>query len=59
MLSGLCNGAGYIVNINEVGGKYSGILYGISNTFGTLSGIIAPYVVGVITTNVDFLHFNY
>ena len=37
-LSGLCTGAGYIVNINEVGGVYSGVLFGISNSFGTLPG---------------------
>lgn len=45
---------GLIVNINEVGGNYSGILYGISNTFATLPGIIAPYLVGLITTSVSY-----
>ena len=50
---GMCTGAGYIININEVGGIYSGILFGISNTFGTLPGIIAPYIVGVLTPDVN------
>jgi len=50
---GMCTGAGYIININEVGGIYSGILFGISNTFATLPGIIAPYIVGVLTPNVN------
>lgn len=31
-------GGGFIVNINEVGGEYSSLVYGISNTFGTLPG---------------------
>ncbi|CAF0770185.1 unnamed protein product [Brachionus calyciflorus] len=45
-----CNtGAGFQVNINEIGGNYSGILFGISNTFATLSGIVSPYIVGVMT----------
>lgn len=48
----MCTGAGYSVNINEVGGIYSGILCGISNTIATIPGIIAPYIVGVITSNV-------
>lgn len=50
---GFNSGAGYIVNINEVGGVYSGILFGISNTFGTIPGIVAPYIVGVLTPNVS------
>ncbi len=51
----MCTGAGYIVNINEVGGVYSGILFGISNCIGTIPGLIAPYIVGVITSNVNIL----
>ena len=48
-------GAGYIININEVGGIYSGILFGISNTFGTIPGIVAPYIVGLLTSNVSII----
>lgn len=48
-----CNGgAGFQVNINEIGGNYSGVLFGISNTFATISGILAPYIVGVLTSKV-------
>jgi hypothetical protein len=25
-----------LVNINEIGGKYSSVIYGIANTFGTI-----------------------
>ena len=34
----MCIGAGFIVNVNEVGGVYSGVLFGISNTIGASSG---------------------
>lgn len=52
-IMGCVVGSGYVVNINDIGGRnYSGVLYGISNTFGTLPGIIAPYFVGLITTKV-------
>lgn len=49
---GCCTGAGYQVNMNEIGGCYSGVLLSISNTFATLSGIVAPYIVGLLTPNV-------
>lgn len=49
----MCTGAGFIVNINEVGGIYSGILFGISNCIATIPGLIAPYIVGVITSDVN------
>ena len=48
---GAQSGAGSQVNVNEIGGKFSGVLYGISNTFATIPGIVAPYIVSVITTN--------
>ena len=50
-------GAGFLVNYNDIGGAYSGIVFGISNTIGTVSGIIAPYLVGVLTRNVTII-FN-
>lgn len=46
-------GAGHLVNINEISGPFSGIVFGLSNTIATIPGIIAPYVVGVITKNVQ------
>ncbi|XP_014680972.1 PREDICTED: sialin-like [Priapulus caudatus] len=42
---------GFIVNHVDIAPKYAGVLFGISNTFATLSGIFAPYVVGQITTD--------
>jgi fucose permease len=46
-------GAGFQVNLNETGGSYSSVLLGISNTFATISGIVAPYLVGLLTPNVN------
>ena len=43
---------GPLVNINNIAGSYAGIVFGITNTFGTLPGVIGPYIVGVITKNV-------
>jgi sulfite exporter TauE/SafE len=42
-------GAGYLVNMNDIAGPYSGIIFGISNTFGTLPGLLAPLITGLIT----------
>lgn len=44
-------GAGFLVNYNDIAGPFSGIVFGIGNTFATIPGIIAPYLVGVITKN--------
>ncbi|XP_064642406.1 sialin-like [Lineus longissimus] len=41
----------YVVNHLDIAPKYAGILYGISNTFGTISGFAAPLVVGKMTTH--------
>jgi hypothetical protein len=49
-MMGCVIGAGLLININDIGGKhYSGVLCGISNTFGTIPGIVAPYFVGIMT----------
>ena len=44
-----------MVNINEISGQFSGIVFGISNTIATIPGIIAHYLVGVITKNVNYI----
>ena len=31
-------GAGYYVNINDVSGPYSSVVFGISNSFGSIPG---------------------
>ena len=52
--SGLVYGAGYLVSFNDIGGSFSGIIYGLANTIGTSTSILAPFLVGVLTTNVIF-----
>lgn len=41
---------GYSPNILEISPRFGGILLGIANTLGALPGILAPIIVGVITT---------
>lgn len=41
---------GYSPNILEISPRFGGILLGIANTMGALPGIVAPIIVGVITT---------
>jgi len=42
---------GVMVNHVDIAPPFAGVLFGISNTVATLSGVFAPYVIGVITTN--------
>ena len=53
--SGLTYGGGFLVNYNDVGGSFAGIVFGLSNTIGTVSGIVAPYLVGALTVNVNII----
>ncbi|KAL9958324.1 hypothetical protein ACROYT_G035326 [Oculina patagonica] len=41
----------YSVNHLDIAPRFAGILMGISNSVGTIPGIIAPYVVGLLTDN--------
>ena len=45
------------VNINDIGGKYSSVIYGISNTFGTIPGLISPYIASALTPHVSLYSF--
>lgn len=40
---------GFIANHVDIAPKHAGVLFGISNTFATLPGIFAPYVIGYVT----------
>ncbi|CAC5394935.1 SLC17A5 [Mytilus coruscus] len=44
---------GFPVNHIDVAPKYSGILLGISNTVGTIPGMVDPLVAGALTPNVS------
>ena len=45
------NGSSYTVNHLDIAPRFAGILMGISNSVGTIPGIISPYVVGRLTDN--------
>ncbi len=45
-------GAGYLVNLNDIAGPFSGIVFGVSNTIGTIPGLLSPYIASVLTTHV-------
>lgn len=50
--TGPAYGAGFMVNYNDISGSFAGLSLGLSNTFGTMPGFIAPSLVGFITTHV-------
>ncbi|XP_064628934.1 sialin-like [Lineus longissimus] len=45
------NLAGYMPNCVDIAPRYSGTIFGLVNTFGTITGIVAPLVVGALTKN--------
>jgi ACS family sodium-dependent inorganic phosphate cotransporter-like MFS transporter 5 len=42
--------SGWLVNHLDIAPPYAGLLMGISNTFGTVPGFVAPQVTDMITT---------
>ncbi len=54
-ISGFCFGGGWMLVANDMAPAYSGIVFGISNTFATIPGIVSPYVVGALTEKVSVL----
>ncbi|CAF1032852.1 unnamed protein product [Adineta ricciae] len=47
--TGCCYGGGFMLTANDIAPAYAGIVFGISNTFATIPGIISPYIVGALT----------
>ncbi|ESO85639.1 hypothetical protein LOTGIDRAFT_155130 [Lottia gigantea] len=43
--------SGFFINPTDIAPAYAGTILGISNSLATLPGVIAPYVVGVLTPN--------
>ena len=41
-----------MLTANDIAPAYAGIVFGISNTFATIPGIISPYIVGALTEKV-------
>uniref|UniRef100_A0A2C9LVA0 Major facilitator superfamily (MFS) profile domain-containing protein n=1 Tax=Biomphalaria glabrata TaxID=6526 RepID=A0A2C9LVA0_BIOGL len=50
-MSGCQYGAGFLTNPADIAPRFAGVIFGLSNTFATLPGFIAPTVIGYITTN--------
>ena len=46
-----CLQSGYGINHLDVGARYAGVLMAITNTAATIPGIVAPYIVGILTNN--------
>ena len=51
-ISSAVSSAGYFPNMMDLSPNYAGILMGVSNTIGTLPGMIAPLVAGAIVHKV-------
>ncbi|UJR32077.1 hypothetical protein I4U23_019545 [Adineta vaga] len=47
--NGFFIGGGFLLVANDIAPTYAGIVFGISNTFATIPGIVSPYVVGILT----------
>ncbi|XP_055343082.1 sialin-like [Paramacrobiotus metropolitanus] len=45
--------ASFAINHIDIAPQYAGILMGITNTIGAVPGIVAPYLVGVLTSGPD------
>ncbi len=45
---GLGYGSGYCVNFADIVPAYSGIIFGLANTFASLAGVIGNIVAGII-----------
>uniref|UniRef100_A0A4W3HER2 Sialin n=1 Tax=Callorhinchus milii TaxID=7868 RepID=A0A4W3HER2_CALMI len=44
------NSSGFAVNHLDIAPQYAGFLMGVTNTFGTIPGILGPTVTGLLTT---------
>jgi ACS family sodium-dependent inorganic phosphate cotransporter-like MFS transporter 5 len=58
-MSGCQYGSGFIVNPVDIAPRYAGIIFGISNTSGTLGGVLAPVAIGIITEDVSVIYLQY
>eukprot|EP00795_Rhopilema_esculentum_P016415 gene16415-7820_t len=43
--------SGFIINHLDIAPRYASLLFGMSNTFATIPGIVGPLVVGFVTTH--------
>lgn len=45
---GLGYGSGYVVNFADIVPAYSGVIFGLANTFASLAGVIGNLVAGIL-----------
>lgn len=50
--------SGFLINHMDIAPAYAGILFGISNAAGAVTGFISPAVVGLITEKVQWDHIK-
>uniref|UniRef100_A0A0B6ZH59 Major facilitator superfamily (MFS) profile domain-containing protein n=3 Tax=Arion vulgaris TaxID=1028688 RepID=A0A0B6ZH59_9EUPU len=50
-ISAFVYGAGFLTNHADIAPQFAGVIFGIANTCATLPGILAPTVIGYLTTN--------
>ena len=50
--------AGFMINHIDLAPRFAGVLMGITNTFGTIPGIVAPVVAKYIAQKVSFYGFK-
>lgn len=43
------------VNINALSRNYGGIMFGVANAMGSVSGIIGNYIIGAVTKHVSLV----
>jgi hypothetical protein len=53
--SGFLYGGGYLVSFNDVGGPLSGLIYGVANTIAMIAGFLAPFLMGILTSEVPYI----
>lgn len=52
--TGCAYGAGVFVAYNDISGPFASVAFGIGNTFGSMSGILAPLLVEFMHRDVFF-----
>ena len=55
-VSDLAFTGGYLLTYLDMAPQYAGLLTGISNTIGSVAGVIVPTLVGIITPDVS-IHY--
>ena len=56
LIGGGCTQSGFATNHLDIGARYGGVLMAITNIAATISGIVAPYVVGLLTNKKPTRH---